>query len=121
MSFETVAGAILAVSTSAPATYDAAGYGALAYTTVGEITDLGRGLGRQYNTVTHAPISSAQQTQKKGSYTLPTIDIVAAWDGSDAGQAILRTAADSQSQILSVKLTKQGGAIRYFTAQVSNL
>jgi hypothetical protein len=38
---------------------------------------------------------------------------------SDAGQDICRTAADSQTQVLSIKITKQGGDIRYFTAQVS--
>jgi hypothetical protein len=120
MSFETVAGSVLAVSASAPATYDLAGYGASAmvYTAVGEITDLGGGYGRQYNTVSHAPISSAQVTQKKGGYTLPEISLTMAWDESDAGQDILRTAALDNS-IVTIQITKQSGDIRYFTAQVS--
>jgi hypothetical protein len=112
-------GLTLAVSTAAPATYDAAGYGALTYTTVGELTDLGSGLGRQYNTVTHSPIATSQVIEKKASYKLGSIDMMCAWDMSDAGQDILRTAADSQTQILSIKITKQSGDIRYFTAQVA--
>ncbi len=118
MSFETVAGSTLAVSVAAPATYDAAGYGALTFTAVGEITDLGQGLGRAYNTVTHSPISSRQVIEKKASYKLGSIDYVMAWDQSDAGQDLCRTAADNDS-ILSIKITKQGGDIRYFTAQVA--
>lgn len=119
MAFETVAGSILAVSTSAPATYDTSGYGALTYTAVGEITDLGQGLGRKYNIATHAPVASSQRINKKASYDLGTLELMLAWDQSDAGQDICRTANDSSSQVLSIKITKQGGDIRYFTAQVS--
>ena len=38
LSFETVAGSTIAVSVGVPATYDTAGYGALSYSAVGEIT-----------------------------------------------------------------------------------
>src|SRR5207253_2599935 len=119
LTFETVAGSTLAVSAAAPATFDAAGYGALAWTNVGELTDLGNNLGRQYNTVTHSPIQSAQVIEKKASYKLGEIDMICAWDMADAGQDFLRAAADSQTQVLSIRITKQSGDIRYFTAQVS--
>lgn len=118
MAFETVAGSTIGLSTAAPATYDAAGYGALSYTNTGEITDLGQGLGRAYNTVSHSPIASRQVVEKKGSYRLGTLELMMAWDMDDAGQDIARAAALNDS-ILSVKITKQGGHIRYFTAQVS--
>lgn len=118
MAFETVAGSTLAVSTSAPATYDSSGYGALTFTTVGEITDLGTALGRQYNTTSHSPIATRQVIEKKGSYRLGTLELMMAWDQSDAGQDLCRAAALNDT-VLSVKVTKQGGDIRYFTAQVS--
>lgn len=120
MSFSTTAGSVLYVSTAAPATYDAAGYDAssMNYSPVGELTDLGSGYGRQYNNVEHAPIDSAQRTVKKGSYTLPPIDLVMAWDQSDSGQDMLRAAALDNS-ILTFMLIKQDGHKRYFTAQVS--
>lgn len=118
MAFETVAGSTLAVSVAAPATYDTAGYGALTFTTVGEITDLGSGLGRDYNTVNHSPIATRQVIEKKGSYKLGTLDVTMAWDMSDAGQDLCRAAALDDS-ILSIKIVKQGGDIRYFTAQVA--
>lgn len=119
LSFETVAGSTLSVSTAAPATYDAAGYGALSWTTVGEITDLGSNLGREYNKVAHSPVATGQIVEKKASYRLGEIDMTCAWDQSDAGQDILRTAADHQTQVISVRIVKQSGDIRYFTAQVS--
>lgn len=118
LTFETVAGSTLSCSVTAPATYDAAGYGALSYVAIGEITDLGQGLGRKYNVVTHKPIANSQQIDKKGSYALPQIDLVMAWDQSDAGQDLCR-AASLDNSILSFKLVKQGGDIRYFTGQVS--
>jgi hypothetical protein len=120
MSFETVAGSTIAVSVSTPATFDAAGYGALAYTNIGEITDLGSGLGRSYNTATHSPVASRQQIEKKASYKLGTLDLMAAWDGNDAGQALIAANAGTDT-VLSFKIVKQSGAIRYFQAQVSEL
>lgn len=119
-SYETVAGSTLACTTSVPATYDAAGYGptSMVYTVIGEITDLPGAAGRKYNTVEHAPISSRMRQRKKGSYTLEDIVVQMAWDQADAGQDLCRTAADNDS-ILTFCLTKQSGAKRYFTAQVS--
>lgn len=120
LNFETVAGSTLACSIAAPASYDQAGYSAssMVYTNIGEITDLGSGYGKTYNVVAHAPIASAQVTEKKGGYKLGTPELVMAWDQSDAGQDLCRTAADDNS-ILTFMLTKQGGDVRYFTAQVS--
>ena len=120
MSYETVAGSTLACSVSVPATYDAAGYGAtsMVYTAIGEITDLPGAAGRSYNTSEHAPLSSRLRQRKKASYTLADLVVQMAWDQSDAGQDLCRTAAEDDS-ILTFKLTKQSGAVRYFTAQVS--
>lgn len=118
--FETVAGSVIGISASLPGTYDVAGFGAtsMVYSPLGEITDLGNGYGRAYNTVNHAPIASAQQKQLKGSYTLAAIELTMAWDDDDAGQAIALTASENNS-IYSFEIIKQGGARRYFTAQVS--
>lgn len=120
MTFETVAGSTLGCSVAVPSTYDEAGYGAssMVYTNIGEITDLGTGFGRAYNIVSHAPISSAQITEKKGGFKVGTVKMKMAWDQSDAGQDLCRAASVDYS-ILTFKLTKQSGDIRYFTAQVS--
>lgn len=117
MTFSTVAGTTISISAAAPATQTAAGFAALTWTPIGEITDVGGVLGRNYNTATHAPVGSAQQTEKKGSYKLGNADFTCGWDEADAGQ-ILVSAAAVVNTIYSFKVVKQGGAIRYFTAQV---
>lgn len=117
MSFTTVANTTLSVSAALPATNDAAGYAALTWTAVGELTDIGSVKGRTYNIATHAPVGSAQQTQKKASFTLPNADFVCAWDEDDAGQIIIE-AGSKTNDIYSFKMVKQDGTIRYFTAQV---
>lgn len=117
MSFHTVAETTLSISSALPATYDAAGYAALTWVPIGELTDIGSVKGRTYNTTTHSPVGSAQQTQKKGSYTLPNADFVCAWDEDDAGQILIDTGSKNNN-IYAFKMEKQDGAIRYFTAQV---
>lgn len=114
----TVAESSLWISAAAPATHDAVGFAALVWTEVGEITDMGSVLGREYNTSTHAPITSAKQIEKKASYKLGVAEFVVGWDEVDAGQ-ILVEAASKDYSIPSFKVIKQDGAIRYFTAQVS--
>jgi hypothetical protein len=118
MGWQTVAGTTLAVCVAAPATYDAAGYGALAWTAVGEITNIGGDLGKDFQTAEHAPIAQSQILQRKANYRLGQVDLDLAWDQADAGQDILRAAGDDPDDIISVKITKQNGDFRYFTAQV---
>lgn len=117
MTFETVARTKLYVCATEPATNDVAGFAALTWVEVGELTDIGSVKGRTYNTSTHAPVGSAQQIQKKGSYTLPNAEFVCAWDENDAGQIIIETESKTNN-IISFKLEKQGADLRYFTAQV---
>ncbi len=114
----TVAETALYISAAAPATYDAAGYAALNWVKVGEITDVGTVTGREYNTSTHAPVDSAQQIEKKASYKLGSAEFKCGWDEEDAGQIMIEAASKNYS-VPSFKLVKQDGAIRYFTAQVS--
>lgn len=117
MSFSTVAGSKLYVCAAEPATNTVGDFAALAWTKVGELTDLGSVKGRQYNTSTHAPLESSQQIQKKASYTLPNADFTVAWDESDGGQIIIE-AGSKTNDILSFKVEKQDGSLRYFTAQI---
>ncbi|ATQ74856.1 hypothetical protein CR152_10220 [Massilia violaceinigra] len=114
----TVAESSLWVSVAVPATYNAAGFLALTWTKIGEITNMGSVTGRAYNNSTHAPVDTAQQIQKKASYTLGESEFMMGWDEEDEGQIIVDNASRTYD-ILSFKLIKQDGALRYFTAQVS--
>jgi hypothetical protein len=102
---------------AAPATYDAAGFAGVTFTTVGEITDIGS-YGKKYNLVTHMPLASRQVVKRRGSYNNGSLQLkLAKAKTSDAGQTALKAAADSDNSI-SIKIVLQNGEINYATAQV---
>lgn len=116
MTVATTAGTTIAVSASAPATYDSPGYGALSFTTVGEVTNLGS-FGREYALVTHNPIGTRATQKYKGSYNEGQIAMEVGLDTDDAGQDLLATASASDSNY-SFKVTAQNGDVYYFIAKV---
>lgn len=116
MTARTSAGSTIAISAAAPATFNAAGYGALAFTTIGEVTDLGE-FGREYALVTHNPLASRGTVKKKGSFNEGTMDLKLALDTDDAGQILAKSASLSDSDH-SFKVTLQNGDVFYFQAQV---
>lgn len=117
MTIQTTAGATLHVSASQPATYDSSGYAAITWTAVGEITDLGE-FGREYVLVKHNPIYTRATKKLKGSYDEGELAMQLASDTDDAGQIILKTASQSDSDY-SFKITMQNGDKYYGQAKVS--
>lgn len=118
MTAQTNAGATLGIDASSPATFDEAGFEALApYTLIGEITDISGDLGRVYNEVTHNPLASRATQKFKGSYNSGSATITLALDKDDAGQILCEAALTSNSAY-SFKLTRQDGSVRYFRAIV---
>jgi hypothetical protein len=116
MTVRTSAGSTIAISASQPATYDQAGYEALSFTTIGEVTDLGE-FGRDYALVTHNPIATRGTVKRKGSYNPGTMDVKLGLDNDDAGQ-ILAKAASLSDNDHSIRVTLQDGSDYYFQAQV---
>ena len=74
MSVMTTAGSPFTISAGVPATLDAAGYNALTYTVVAEVTDIGE-VGREYNLVNHSPIADRKIQKLKGSYNPGSISL----------------------------------------------
>lgn len=116
MTVETVAGTIISISAAAPATFNSAGYAALTFTAIGEITDGGQH-GRKYTSVPHKPIDNRGTQKFKGSFDEGQKTLQLAIDDDDAGQDILRTALNSDNDY-SFEVTYPGGAIDYFQAKV---
>lgn len=116
--FDTIAGSKLHIAVAAPATNDAAGFAALTWVEVGQITNIGSVVGREYSTATLSTVSDAQDREKKGSFKLPNAEFECAWAADDAGQ-ILVAAASKNYTVPSFKLTNQDASLDYFTAQVS--
>lgn len=116
---QTVAGTTLSISASLPATYDAAGFSALSYVTVAEITDMGD-IGKAYTKVTHNPVNDRKTYKFKGSYDNGTQSLVlgkATLANTDAGQVIMKAASDSDADY-SFHINFQDGSDSYYTAKV---
>lgn len=115
MTVHSSAGTSLKVSASAPATFDATGYNALTFTTVGEVVDLGE-FGREYNLITHNPIATRGTQKLKGSFNEGSISLQLGLDTDDAGQVLLKAAVASDSNY-SFLVTTQNGDKYYFQAK----
>jgi hypothetical protein len=115
----TISGATLALSATLPATYDAAGYGAttITYTTVGEVENFGNH-GVNATITEFTPISTAVVAKMKGSKNYGTMALMLGSIPSDAGQAIVATAAESNAHY-SAKLTYPDGEIHYLDVIVA--
>ena len=114
----TSAGTKISIAAGVPATYTEAGFIALTYTDIGEVTELGE-FGRSYNIVTFNPLGDRRTVKRKGSYNDGTIAAQMARVPSDAGQAIL-VAALASDESYSIKVTLQDGTIFFFTAQIAS-
>lgn len=112
----TVAGVTIGLTASQPATYDVAGYAALTFTALGEITDGGEH-GRTYNLVTSNPIASRGTEKYKGSFNEGTKTIVVDLDSDDAGQILAKTALNSDDDY-SFEVAYPNGDKDYFQAKV---
>lgn len=117
MSSMTAAGSKLAISAASPATFDATGYTALTFTTIGQVEQLGA-FGGTTEVVNFQPLDGVLQ-KYKGPSNSGAISPSLAHDDQDAGQTLLRTAADDKSSTLySFRVTLPNGARRFFQARV---
>jgi len=116
MTVHTSAGTTLKISANAPATFNVAGYSALTYTAVGEITDLGE-FGREFTLVTHNPVGSRGTQKFKGSFNEGTMNLSLGLDTDDAGQVLMK-AASLADTAYSFEVTTQNGDTYYFQAMV---
>lgn len=116
MAVATSAGTVLKISAGTPGTFNVAGYEALTWTTMGEVTDLGE-FGREYALVTHNPVGSRGTRKYKGSYNEGTMTLQLALDTDDAGQILAKAASLSDADY-SFSVTPQAGDVYYFQAKV---
>ena len=113
MGSQTAAGSSLAISAAAPASQDSAGFTALTFTEVGQVEKLGT-IGASFNKTEFQPLKGAKQ-KFKGSADYGSLQPSYAVDSSDAGQTLMQTAADDETnKLYSFKVTLQDGAKRFF-------
>jgi hypothetical protein len=116
MTVRSSAGSTIGISSSAPATFNVAGYDALTYTTIGEVTDLGE-FGRVYNLIKHNPLGNRGTVKLKGSYDEGQINMQLGLDTDDAGQILAKAASLSDADYYFV-VTTQNGDKYYFPSKV---
>lgn len=119
MGHQTAAGATIGISAAAPATFDAAGFGALSLTNIGEVTNIGE-FGKEWALVTHQPLASRGTKKGKGSYNNGQITPTMALDNSDNGQIALEAALESDDPVY-FGVTLQDGTVYYFEGLVMKL
>jgi hypothetical protein len=116
MPVRTSAGSVLKISAGVPATFNAAGYQALTYTTIGEVTDFGE-FGREFTLVTHNPVANRGTVKFKGSFNEGAMTLQLGLDTDDAGQILAKSAVNSDNNY-AFELTTQNNDKYFFQAQV---
>lgn len=113
-------GTTISVADASPATYDAAGFGALTFSLVGEAAEL-PSFGAEAALATHTPLATGIVNKRRGSVNYGSVTLPMALSETDAGQAILEAAglaaAGTDAQV-AVEVVLPNSDILYFTAQV---
>ena len=112
MTVRTTATTTLKISAGVPATFDSAGYAALTYTSVGEVTNFGE-FGREFDLVTHNPVASRGTQKLKGAFNEGAIALQIGLDTDDAGQILMKAASLSDS-LYAFLITTANGDKYYF-------
>lgn len=114
-----LSGAVLSISASLPATYDASGYGAttLVFTACGQVESFGNH-GVTATVTEFTPIDTAVIAKVKGSKNYGTMSTTFADLPSDAGQVLMKTASESNAHY-SLKITYQDTSIHYLDVLVA--
>lgn len=108
----TSAGSAIFISAGVPATIDAAGFGALTYTKIGDVTDLGQ-VGPAVGNVQHVPVDQSIVFKFKTITDNGAMALKGARVTTDAGQTLL-IAAVASFATYAFKVVLQNGAIIYF-------
>lgn len=110
-------GTCVSVSAASPATHDGAGFAALTYTTLGELESLGE-INIRNASVNFANLCTGKTSLLKGAEEGVEFDIGVAMDREDAGQAIMKTARESLTAKVSIRIVDNAGDTVYVEAFV---
>ena len=117
MTTQSNSGVAFSLSAGAPATFNAAGFAALTWTTIGEVKT-GGDFGKTFQVITSQVLSRRGTTKKKGTFDAGMLNLSIEIDPDDAGQTLAEAAVDSDADY-SVKITLQDGAPYYLRGLVT--
>lgn len=109
-------GGFLSVAAAAPATFDAAGYVALMFVEIGEVSEVPE-FGAAYSPVTFTPLKTGIVNKFHGELNYGSITIPLGYDSANAGQILLLAALASKDEI-SFRETRSDGSLRYIMGKV---
>jgi hypothetical protein len=114
-------GTVIAVVVGEPATYDSAGFGALTYATVGEVTAIGE-FGGTAQINTNIPLATGIVNKRAGSYDYGDASLTITRDSADTGQTALKAGFDGaqKGNVHSIKITQPDATVLYFTAVITS-
>ena len=110
-------GTCVSVSAASTATRDSAGYSALTFTQIGELESLGE-FNIRNASVSFANLCTGKTSLLKGAEEGVEFDIGVAMDREDAGQAIMKSARESLTQRVSLRIVDNAGDTVYCDAFV---
>jgi hypothetical protein len=121
MTVDISVGTELHVAVAEPATYDAAGFAALSYTEVGEVSNIPP-FGGTAQIAEFIPIKTGIVNKRKGSINYGQANINLANVISDDGQEIMRDGFDgtNRDEVHSIKLYHADIGTVYFTAMIAS-
>ncbi len=119
MTVQANTGTILGIVAESPATVDAAGFGALTYVEVGEVTDFAE-IGTETAMIEHKAVKTGIIQKFKGFRNAGSFSLGFGRSRADAGQILLASGADGANinKQHSVRVTLPNGDITYFTCKV---
>jgi hypothetical protein len=88
------AGSKILISAGVPATYDATGFGALSYTEINSISDIGV-IGDVASLITFMPVNNPTTFKLKGNTNSGVLSLKGAFTPTDPGQVLLMSASNS--------------------------
>lgn len=116
----TSTGVTIAAVLGAPATFDQAGFEALTFTTIGQVSNI-PAFGPTVQVVESNPLATGITEKFVGFVNYGSVALEADYDDTDAGQALVTSAVDtgdaSFGQDFSFELTYSTGAKRYWVGK----
>jgi hypothetical protein len=117
-STQTLVDSVISISAGVPATQDAAGFAALTFTAIGQITSWTPG-GRLHTMTSSNPIAQRGTDFYKATYNNGTDSITVNRDDDDAGQVIALSAEASDAPF-SYKVAYQDNSFDYFQGKTAS-
>lgn len=116
---ESLAGAVISISATLPATYDIAGYdlSSIVFTKIGKVENYGNH-GMSAAITEFTPIETAEVAKVKGAKNYGTMTLSIGSVPGDAGQALLKTASESTARY-SIEIRYPDNEFHYLEVLVS--